>query len=184
LISKIRNHYLPYFTTLHHELFISFNTILFFWVSINFGCKHTRARVEQPIVLQEALNKAHMLYKRIGHDELDPISEMLEVYKKRLASYDTSATKPGYLAKMQHYQQELSQCLSSFNEFYEEIYEVEDDLLMLESSFRIGKTGRNAMKEQVKKEESLLENISLRIDRVRQRTDSLLIDLTGLEQQE
>lgn len=133
------------------------------------------------MVLQQAFTQVYSLYKQIGYNELDTIGKTFNRLDQIVEYYDSSAEKPPDFQLIVQTRDRLSAYLTSFNEFHEEIYSVEDNLLSLENSYNAGNIGEAELKKWVKLEDKLLENIQSRIISMRQKADSTLSSITSVK---
>jgi regulator of sigma D len=171
--------YCHYFKTIRRVLYSGFllPAIILIYFS---SCGHSKDKTNTPKSLQESFDKVYDLYKQIGYNELDPIGKTFNRLDQIVDYFDSVAVKPPDYSTIVAKKNQLSGYITAFNEFHEEIYIVEDNLLSLESSFRVGKISEEELSKRIKLESSLLENISNRISEMRKKVDLTILSIDGL----
>jgi|WetSurMetagenome_2_1015567.scaffolds.fasta_scaffold298198_1 hypothetical protein len=168
--------YFQFLQTIRREIFFG----LLFIILFGSGCRRGVDKFNQPKNLQGSFAEVFSLYKQIGYNELDTISKTFTTIDQIVEYYDSVSTKPPDFQLLVDTRNLLSAYLDSFDEFYEEIYSVEDNLLSLESSYRAKKIGKAELEKYIDQENILLRNIQDRIKRMRFKADSAVTTFNAL----
>ncbi len=142
------------------------------------GCKGRSKSHIRTENIDSALTQAYSLYKLIGYDELDTVSKTFNRLSQLIEYYDSLQLKPPDYEKIIQVYEQLSAYFTSFNEFHEEIYAIEDNLLFLENAYKSGEIGADNLRKRIAEENTLLEDIQRRILLMHHKADSAVSALS------
>jgi hypothetical protein len=143
--------------------------VLFILGNLLASCNRETHKQATPEEIVKAYEKVKDLYRQIGYSEADTINKIYDLLDKIVTHYELKLNKPDNFELMKLSREDLFQCLVSFNEFHEELYTLEDELLILENQFRKNTKSALVLESDLAHELIMLDNVALRIKLIREK---------------
>jgi hypothetical protein len=155
--------------------------ILFIFGNLLVSCNGKSHKQETPEKIEKAYEQVKTLYRQIGYSEADTINKIYDLLDKIVTHYELKLNKPDNFELMKRSREDLFQCLVSFNEFHEELYTFEDELLILENQYRKNTKRALIFESDLAHELIMLDNVALRIKLIREKASATikLLNETG-----
>jgi hypothetical protein len=139
------------------------------------GCNTGKEKELNQEYIQPALNNVLELYKLTSQSRLEAINHTYDSLEACLSSADSLGNDTQKkIELMLAARDNLAKYIEAFNEFHEEIFIVEDHLLLLEKEYKEGRIEKKILTKSIEVEMQILSGIKVRIEKLHYRADSLI----------